>query len=62
MLVTDGLIERRHRPIDEGLARLVDVVAGLGAESADEMCARLVSTFDQVDDDVAVLIATLPAG
>ncbi|HEU0238008.1 MAG TPA: GAF domain-containing SpoIIE family protein phosphatase [Micromonosporaceae bacterium] len=52
---TDGLIERRDRPIADGLERLA---IALQAGPAEEMCARTIASFlhnEVATDDVAVL-------
>jgi len=54
---TDGLIERRGRDIDEGLAGLLAAAAGCQRETADE---AVIALFDRLetpaaDDDVCVL-------
>jgi serine phosphatase RsbU (regulator of sigma subunit) len=54
---TDGLIERRDVPIDDGLALLPKVVT---ADRAEITCTRLMARFvgtQSLDDDVAVLVA-----
>jgi serine phosphatase RsbU (regulator of sigma subunit)/anti-sigma regulatory factor (Ser/Thr protein kinase) len=59
---TDGLIERRGQPIDDGLAVLTRVVS---AERAETACARLMARFvgaEALADDVAVLIARRAEG
>ena len=55
-MCTDGLIERREHPIDEGLARLRQA---LPDESPDAACAAVMSSLvgtQQVCDDIALLI------
>jgi serine phosphatase RsbU (regulator of sigma subunit) len=54
---TDGLIERRGRDIDEGLAGLLVAAAGCQCETAEE---SVIALFDRLeppatDDDVCVL-------
>lgn len=51
---TDGLVERRHEHIDQGLGRLT---ALLRAETPEAACAALVAGMDvgRADDDVALL-------
>jgi serine phosphatase RsbU (regulator of sigma subunit) len=54
---TDGLIERRGQPIDDGLRALLGVVT---PDRAETTCARLMSRFvgtQSLADDVAVLVA-----
>ena len=53
---TDGLIERRGRPIDQGLQALLRIVS---ANLSETMCATLMARFvgtESLPDDVAVLI------
>jgi anti-sigma regulatory factor (Ser/Thr protein kinase)/putative methionine-R-sulfoxide reductase with GAF domain len=53
---TDGLIERRDQPIDDGLATLRRIMV---ASSAEATCATLMSRFignQSLGDDVAVLV------
>jgi GAF domain-containing protein/anti-sigma regulatory factor (Ser/Thr protein kinase) len=58
ILYTDGLVERRGRPLDEGLDRLA-AVAERGIDDperlADELIAELVD--DDTRDDVALIVA-----
>jgi serine phosphatase RsbU (regulator of sigma subunit) len=53
---TDGLVERREFPIDEGLARLCHAVL---AEPPDAVCASVMGAMvgaDAAPDDIALLI------
>jgi phosphoserine phosphatase RsbU/P len=53
---TDGLIERRDRPIEDGLARLCQVVT---AEPPDAACATVMGALvgsEPVHDDIALLM------
>ncbi len=53
---TDGLVERRHRPISDGIAALEKSMFGGPAEA---VCAGVMADLvgdDPVDDDVAVLV------
>ncbi|MTD59451.1 ATP-binding SpoIIE family protein phosphatase [Amycolatopsis pithecellobii] len=55
-LYTDGLVERRRKPIDEGLEQLRSTVT---ARSAEDVCAVAMATLigDSVpEDDVALLV------
>ncbi|HEX8054066.1 MAG TPA: SpoIIE family protein phosphatase [Thermoleophilaceae bacterium] len=63
ILYTDGLVERRGVPIDEGMRRLEEVAASVAGADPDELCDRLVrlAEDDSVADDVAVLAIRLPA-
>jgi serine phosphatase RsbU (regulator of sigma subunit) len=52
---TDGLVERRDRPIDEGLIRLCEV---LSAQPPDMVCATVMSALvgrEPPGDDIALL-------
>jgi sigma-B regulation protein RsbU (phosphoserine phosphatase) len=52
---TDGLVERREYPIDEGLARLCGAVT---ARPPEDVCASVMSTFvgaERANDDIALL-------
>lgn len=54
-LYTDGLVERREFPLDEGLARLCAAVA---AKPPDEVCASVMDALvgdGQTHDDIALL-------
>jgi serine phosphatase RsbU (regulator of sigma subunit)/anti-sigma regulatory factor (Ser/Thr protein kinase) len=54
-MYTDGLIERRHEPLDDGLARLQSTFV---ADDPDELCTSLMSTLvgsDEPRDDIAVI-------
>jgi sigma-B regulation protein RsbU (phosphoserine phosphatase) len=53
---TDGLVERRDRPIDVGLAELLGVVAAVPSET---VCSELMAEFVEgqtTADDVALLV------
>ncbi|WP_406036959.1 serine/threonine-protein phosphatase [Micromonospora sp. NBC_00898] len=55
LLYTDGLIERRDRPIDEGLAELVDGLAGTAALPLGDLCDQLLAIVHSGEDDIAML-------
>jgi len=59
LLYTDGLIEKRRRPIDEGLARLAGCV-GVGHDDLDGLCDRLLATLDPSGEDDVTMIALSP--
>lgn len=53
---TDGLVERRDRPIDAGLAELLDAVAAVPSET---VCVELMAEFvegQSTADDIALLV------
>ncbi len=59
LLYTDGLIERRARPLDKGLALLSRALEELADASVDEICTGVLErlTVDQdIEDDVAVMV------
>jgi GAF domain-containing protein/anti-sigma regulatory factor (Ser/Thr protein kinase) len=58
VLYTDGLVERRDEPIEDGLQRLRAAVEA-GPPGADELCEHLVWELGTPVDDVAVLVARL---
>ncbi|RLP85015.1 SpoIIE family protein phosphatase [Micromonospora sp. CV4] len=55
LLYTDGLIERRDRPIDDGLAELVARLAGTDTLPLDELCDLLLTSIGHRADDTALL-------
>jgi hypothetical protein len=58
VLFTDGLVEDRHRSIDDGLTQLAATLAGT-VGTADDLCSRLADTMLEdrpQEDDIAVLI------
>jgi serine phosphatase RsbU (regulator of sigma subunit) len=60
MLYSDGLIERRGRPLDEGLATLCAAVQGLGdPEHAIAAALRALNTADSEDDTCLVAVRVL---
>ena len=60
LLYTDGLIERRRVPLEEGTAWLVGRLQATHARRLDELCDRLLDGMaGRVDDDVALLAVRL---
>ncbi|PWR12941.1 stage II sporulation protein E [Micromonospora acroterricola] len=55
LLYTDGLIERRDRSIDEGLAELVARLSGADKLALDELCDLLLASIRHREDDTALL-------
>lgn len=55
---TDGLVERRGRALDLGLARLVQVLEGQQDRTAEELCDLLLPAFEDgfAEDDVVLLV------
>jgi GAF domain-containing protein len=56
LLYTDGLVEHPAQLIDDGIARLHDVLRGAQSRPADELCSRLIETATRRDDDIALLL------
>ncbi|MDQ3150255.1 MAG: serine/threonine-protein phosphatase, partial [Actinomycetota bacterium] len=56
LLYTDGLIEQRRAPLDEGLKRLAAQAEGAADQSLDALCDHLLTTcLGDTGDDVALL-------
>ncbi|WP_431043560.1 ATP-binding SpoIIE family protein phosphatase [Streptomyces sp. P1-3] len=63
VLYTDGLVERRDKDIDDGVAELERAFTG-ATGTPQVMCDRLIRTLgitEEHDDDVAVLVVQHPA-
>ncbi len=59
LLYTDGLIERRRVPIDDGLARLAECLS-MGHENIEELCDRILTTLAPSGEDDVALLALEP--
>jgi serine phosphatase RsbU (regulator of sigma subunit) len=61
LLYTDGLVEGRDLPLDEGTGRLRELLAELGAEPLAELCDGLVRRVRPggSEDDVALVAIRL---
>lgn len=58
---TDGLIERRSRPMSQGLDALVEVLEGASDRLADGIGERLLDALgDSPEDDTAVVVLRVP--
>ncbi|WP_432482845.1 SpoIIE family protein phosphatase [Kineococcus esterisolvens] len=56
LLYTDGLIERRHASIDDGLGWLVRTAATLAAATPADLCDELLDlVVDDAEDDIVLL-------
>ena len=59
LLYTDGLVERRDVPIDEGLTRLLNALADHSGEAIEPLCEALLTDMlpgaSANDDDAALL-------
>jgi serine phosphatase RsbU (regulator of sigma subunit) len=63
LLYTDGLVERRGVPLDDGFDWVLGELATLGRRPLDEVCDELLAELGgRVDDDVALLAVRLPRG
>ena len=64
VLYTDGLVEHRGRPIDEGLHALQEALASAPADGdAEAICEHLLQPLaaGSLDDDVALLVVRVVA-
>ncbi|MER6398949.1 SpoIIE family protein phosphatase [Kitasatospora sp. NPDC001603] len=64
LLYTDGLVERRRRPLSEGVDRAGTILREGRALPVDDLAARLMAALapdDGYDDDVAILLHRHPA-
>jgi serine phosphatase RsbU (regulator of sigma subunit) len=56
LLYTDGLVERRHATLDDGLRLLVGAAAHLATRPVDELCDAVIARLDpELTDDIALL-------
>jgi anti-sigma regulatory factor (Ser/Thr protein kinase) len=55
LLYTDGLIEKRSTPIDEGMEQLARAVGAHVDDDLEALCERLLETVSGAEDDVALL-------
>lgn len=61
LLYTDGLVEQRGVPLDEGTERIVRALRRIGREPLDRLCDELLAALDgAVEDDVALLAVRIP--
>ncbi|MFT7840353.1 SpoIIE family protein phosphatase [Saccharothrix sp. BKS2] len=64
VLYTDGLVERRRRPLDEGITEAATAVRDGRTSPVDELATRLMTDLapdDGYEDDVALLVYRHPA-
>jgi serine phosphatase RsbU (regulator of sigma subunit)/PAS domain-containing protein len=61
LLYTDGLVEGRDLPLDDGIARLKAVLAELGGRPLDELCDEVIERLRPhgLEDDVALVAVRL---
>jgi serine phosphatase RsbU (regulator of sigma subunit) len=56
LFYTDGLVERRAVPLDDGTTWLVRLLREMGRAPLDQLCDHLLREIgDEVEDDVALL-------
>lgn len=63
MLYTDGLVERRDASIDDGIARVADVVVdgmNLTVDAVADAALAVMAPADGYDDDVAIVVYRHP--
>jgi phosphoserine phosphatase RsbU/P len=61
-LYTDGLVERRDRPLDDGIARLSAALTATDPESACASVMAAMADYSPREDDIALLIVRRPSG
>jgi serine phosphatase RsbU (regulator of sigma subunit) len=61
LLYTDGLVEGPDLPLDDGVARLMRLLAELGDLPLDELCDQLLARMrpNGSEDDVALVAVRL---
>ncbi|TRW46476.1 SpoIIE family protein phosphatase [Georgenia yuyongxinii] len=62
VLYTDGLLERRDRPMRAGLEALRDLCARVHAPDAAGVGEELLQLADAAEDDVALVVIRVPGG
>jgi anti-sigma regulatory factor (Ser/Thr protein kinase) len=66
IVYSDGLVERRAEPLDQGLERLAAALRGAMATDAEGLCTRALDTLlagEAPGDDIAILaISNVPLG
>jgi hypothetical protein len=59
LLYTDGLVEDREQLLDEGIARVGEVLRDQAGLPGDELCGRLLEVAPRRSDDIALLLIRL---
>lgn len=59
VLYTDGLVEDREQLLDDGIARLSEVLRAHAGRPADDLCTRLLEMAPRRSDDIALLLVHL---
>ena len=60
-LITDGLVEGRDLPLDEGIGRLRAALADLGDQPLDRLCDAVIERMrpERLRDDIALVAIRL---
>lgn len=62
LLCTDGLVERRHAGLDDGLSWLIQAATDLADLRPDQLCDTLLEQVsDDAEDDIALLALRVAA-
>jgi serine phosphatase RsbU (regulator of sigma subunit) len=61
LLYTDGLVEGRDLPLDDGIARLRDALADLGDQPLEGLCDAVIERLrpERLQDDIALVAIRL---
>ncbi|MFZ0666981.1 MAG: GAF domain-containing SpoIIE family protein phosphatase [Acidimicrobiales bacterium] len=62
VLYTDGLVERRDRPMQEGIALLSDLIEETWNGDPDDLCEAIIHRFtvmEELSDDAALVVVSL---
>jgi len=61
LLYTDGLVEGRDLPLDDGIARLRDALADLGDQPLEQLCDAVIERLrpERLQDDIALVAIRL---
>jgi serine phosphatase RsbU (regulator of sigma subunit) len=62
VLYTDGLVERRDRPLEDGLRQLAGVLAASSGADVEALCDAVLDAMvdGHAEDDVALMTVRLP--
>jgi PAS domain S-box-containing protein len=60
LLYTDGLVESRTRPIDDGLERLRHLAAAEAHRPMEELCGAVIDALGDPSDDITVIAVRVP--
>ena len=60
-MYSDGLVERRHEAIDDGMDRLAETLGRAGDAPASRIAAEMSETqLGNIDDDVTIITLRRP--